>query len=68
MTDALLSFLPAEVVQAFTEADYFVDHNPKLTMNIGKACPGLQKLMAGRNALSVELITTFDPFSRRLRE
>ena len=63
-TDA---FFPTEVVQELTETDYAVYHNPPFTMNIGEACPGLQKLMAVRNALSVALITPFDPF-RRLRE
>ena len=60
-------FLSDEVVQELTETDYICYHNPPFTMNIGEACPGLQKLMAVRNALSVALITPFDPF-RRLRE
>ena len=66
-TDDLLPFLPTEVVQELTETDYIVHHNPPFTMNIGEACPGLQKLMAGRNALSAAFITPFDPF-RYLRE
>ena len=66
-TDDLLPFLSDEIVQELTETDYTVYHNPPFMMNIGEACPGLQKLMADRNALSVALITPFDPF-RRLRE
>ena len=66
-TDDLLPFLSDEVVQELTETDYIVHHNPPFTMNIGEACPGLQKLMADRNALSAAFITPFDPF-RYLRE
>lgn len=60
--------LPAELVQAFTETDYIVHHEQPFTMNIGKACPELQKLMADRNALSAAFITPCNPFSRRLSE
>ena len=66
-TDDLLPFLSDEVVQELTETDYTVHHNPPFTMNIGEACPGLQKLMADRNALSAAFITPFDLF-RYLRE
>ena len=60
--------LPAELVQAFTETDYIVHHDPLFTMHIGKACPDLKKLMADRNALSTAFITPCNPFSRRLHE
>lgn len=58
--------LPPELVQAFTETDYSVHHEPPFTMNIGKPCEELKKLMANRNALGAAFITAWNPFSQKL--
>ena len=60
--------LSAELLQAFTETDYIVHHAPPFTMNIGKPCPELQKLMADRNALGAAFITAWNPFSQKLSD
>lgn len=38
--------LPPELVQAFSETNYIVHDQPPFTMNIGKPCLELKKLMA----------------------
>lgn len=58
--------LPAELVQAFTETDYIVHHEPPFTMNIGQPCPELKALMAEHNALCAAFITAWNPFSQQL--
>ncbi|MFN5095805.1 DUF3293 domain-containing protein [Limnohabitans sp.] len=58
--------LPIELVQAFTGTDYIVHHEPSFTMNIGKPCEELKKLMANRNALGAAFITAWNPFSQKL--
>lgn len=60
--------LHAELHQAFTETNYIVHHEPPFTMNIGKPCPELKKLMADRNALNVAYITAWNPFARKLSD
>ncbi len=58
--------MPPELIQAFTETDYIVHHEPPFTMNIGKPCEELKKLMANRNALGAAFITAWNPFSQKL--
>lgn len=58
--------LPAELIQAFTETDYIVHHEPPFTMNIGQPCPALKALMAEHNALCAAYITAWNPFSQQL--
>lgn len=58
--------IPPELIQAFTETDYIVHHEPPFTMNIGKPCEELKKLMANRNALGAAFITAWNPFSQKL--
>lgn len=53
-------------MQAFSETNYIVHHEPPFTMNIGKPCPELKKLMEDRNALSAAFITAWNPFSQNL--
>ncbi len=60
--------LPPELIQAFTETNYIVHHEPPFTMNIGKPCHELKKLMADRNALSATFITAWNPFARKLSD
>ena len=57
-----------ELTQAFTETDYIVHHEPPFTMNIGKPCPELKKLMADRNALCSAYITAWNPFAQKLSD
>jgi hypothetical protein len=58
--------IPPELIQAFTETDYIVHHEPPFTMTIGKPCEELKKLMANRNALGAAFITAWNPFSQKL--
>lgn len=60
--------LPPELIQAFTETDYIVHHEPPFTMNISKPCPELKALMAEHNALGAAYITAWNPFSRQLTD
>lgn len=57
-----------ELTQAFAETDYIVHHEPPFTMNIGKPCPELKKLMAERNALGAAFITAWNPFAQKLSD
>jgi hypothetical protein len=57
---------PAELLQAFTETDYIVHHEPPFTMNIGQPCPALKALMGEHNALCAAYITAWNPFSQQL--
>jgi hypothetical protein len=58
--------LTPKLVQAFTETDYIVHHEPPFTMNIGKPCEELKKLMAKRKALGAAFITAWNPLSQKL--
>lgn len=58
--------MPAELLQAFTETDYIVHHEPPFTMNIGQPCPALKALMGEHNALCAAYITAWNPFSQQL--
>lgn len=58
--------LPPELVQAFSETNYIVHDQPPFTMNIGKPCLELKKLMEDRNALCVAFITACNPFGQKL--
>lgn len=58
--------LPPELLQAFSETNYIVHHEPPFMMNIGKPCPELKKLMEDRNSLSAAFITACNPFSQKL--
>lgn len=58
--------LPPELIQAFTETDYIVHQEPPFTMNIGKPCEELKKLMSTRNALGAAFITAWNPFSQKM--
>ena len=60
--------LPAELLLAFTETDYIVHHEPPFTMNIGKPCLELKKLMAESNALGAAFITAWNPFAQKLSD
>ena len=53
---------------AFEETHYIVHHEPPFTMNIGKPCPELKKLMAERNALGAAFITAWNPFAQKLSD
>jgi hypothetical protein len=55
--------IPPELIQAFTETDYIVHHEPPFTMNIGKPCEELKKLMANRNALGAAFIDDPEVYS-----
>ena len=65
MTDGTL---PPELVQAFSETNYIVHDQPPFTMNIGKPCLELKKLMENRNALRAAYITAWNPFARKLSD
>lgn len=58
----------SELIQAFSETDYIVHHEPPFTMNIGKPSLDLKKLMAERNALGAAFITAWNPFSQKLSD
>lgn len=60
--------MTTELFQAFEETHYIVHHEPPFTMNIGKPCADLKKLMAERNALGAAFITAWNPFSQKLSD
>ena len=53
---------------ALEETHYIAHHEPPFTMNIGKPCPELKKLMAERNALGAAFITAWNPFAQKLSD
>lgn len=63
MSDA---HLPPELMQAFADTHYIVQHELPFTMRIGQPCQQLKALMADHNALGAAFITAWNPFSQNL--
>jgi hypothetical protein len=61
-----MTTLPPELLQAFSETHYTVNHEAPFVMQIGKPCPELKTLMAEQNALRAAFITAWNPFSQTL--
>jgi hypothetical protein len=61
-----MTTLPPELLQAFAETHYIVQHEAPFVMHIGQPCLELKALMAQHNALSASFITAWNPFSQTL--
>jgi hypothetical protein len=58
--------LTAEQMQAFTQTNFVVHHEPPFTLNIGILSSDIKNLMAKHNVNCAAFITAWNPFSQTL--